>query len=64
MLYWNEIDNIAKKLEENYDEEDIPTDNGSLDEMVRSLDEFDDHEVEVDDDHLRKLREAWEELRS
>ena len=34
-----------------------------LKEMVMSLNDFEDHDVEVDDDHLKRIMEYWLELR-
>ena len=56
---------IAKNLEETYSEEEIPNENdlAYLKEMVMSLNDFEDHDVEVDDDHLKRIMEYWLELR-
>lgn len=64
-MNWNNIEEIAKNLEENYSEEDIPDDNdlAYLKEMVLSLNDFEDHEVEVDHEHLKRIMEYWLELR-
>ena len=62
---WNNIEEIAKNLEETYSEEEIPNENdlAYLKEMVMSLNDFEDHDVEVDDDHLKRIMEYWLELR-
>jgi len=64
-MNWNNIEEIAKNLEESYSEEEIPNENdlAYLKEMVISLNDFEDHEVEVDDDHLKLIMEYWLELR-
>lgn len=64
-MNWNNIEEIAKNLEETYSEEEIPNENdlAYLKEMVISLNDFEDHEVEVDDDHLKLIMEYWLELR-
>ena len=65
-MNWNNIEEIAKNLEETYSEEEIPNENdlAYLKEMVISLNDFEDHDVEVDDDHLKRIMEYWLELRS
>ncbi len=65
VMNWNNIEEIAKNLEESYSEEEIPDENdlASLKEMVMSLNDFEDHDVEVDDDHLKRIMEYWLELR-
>ncbi len=64
-MNWNNIEEIAKNLEETYSEEEIPKENdlAYLKEMVISLNDFEDHDVEVDDDHLKLIMEYWLELR-
>jgi len=64
-MNWNNIEEIAKNLEETYSEEEIPNENdlAYLKEMVISLNDFEDHDVEVDDDHLKQIMEYWLELR-
>jgi len=64
-MNWNNIEEIAKNLEESYSEEEIPDENdlAYLKEMVISLNDFEDHDVEVDDDHLKLIMEYWLELR-
>jgi FeS assembly protein IscX len=64
-MNWNNIEEIAKNLEETYSEEEIPNENdlAYLKEMVMSLNDFEDHDVKVDDDHLKRIMEYWMELR-
>ena len=64
-MNWNNIEEIAKNLEETYSEEEIPNENdlAYLKEMVISLNDFEDHDVEVDDDPLKRIMEYWLELR-
>ena len=64
-MNWNNIEEIAKNLEETYSEEEIPNENdlAYLKEMVMSLNDFEDHDVEVDDGHLKRIRAYWLELR-
>ncbi len=64
-MNWNNIEEIAKNLEETYSEEEIPNENdlAYLKEMVMSLNDFEDHDGEVDDDHLKRIMEYWLELR-
>jgi len=64
-MNWNNIEEMAKNLEESYSEEEIPDENdlAYLKEMVMSLNDFEDHDVEVDGDHLKRIMEYWLELR-
>lgn len=64
-MHWSDIEEIATGLEEEYAEEEIPEYNlGYLKEMVLSLPEFEDQEVEVSDDNLKQILESWIELRT
>ena len=53
-MHWSDIEEIVENLEETYSEEEIPNENDLLylKEMVLSLSDFEDHEVEVDSEHL------------
>lgn len=63
-MHWHDIEIIVEALEQEYAEEKIPEDNiQDLREMVLSLDDFEDHEVEVDTDQLKKILEYWLEYR-
>jgi FeS assembly protein IscX len=64
-MHWNDIEEIVENLEETYSEEEIPNENDLLylKEMVLSLNDFDDHEIEVDQEHLKRIMEYWLELR-
>lgn len=64
-MHWSDIEEIAERLEEEYSDEEIPEHNLSyLKEMVFSISEFEDHEVEVDDVTLKKVIEHWLEIRN
>ncbi len=63
-MHWRDIDEIAEKLEENYFDEEIPEHRLLyLKEMVLSLNEFEDHEIEVSNDNLNQIIECWLEIR-
>lgn len=63
-MHWSDIEEIAEDLEETYFDEEIPEHNlADLKEMVLSLDDFEDHEVEVEDIRLKQIMEHWLELR-
>ncbi len=64
-MHWNDIEEIVENLEETYSDEEIPNENDLLylKEMVLSLNDFDDHEIEVDQEHLKRIMEYWLELR-
>ena len=64
-MHWSDIEEIVAGLEEAYAEEEIPEYNLEyLKEMVLSLSEFEDQEVEVSDDNLKQILESWIELRT
>lgn len=63
-MYWHDIDDIAEKLEENYPDEELSELKLShLEELVRLLSEFEDHEVPTTKINLEEIKEAWRELR-
>ncbi len=64
-MHWSDIEEIIAGLEEAYAEEEIPEyDLEYLKEMVLSLAEFEDQEVEVSEDKLKQIAESWIELRT
>lgn len=64
-MHWSDIDTIVEALEESYSEEDIPEqDLPYLHEMILSIPEFEDREVEVSESHLKIILEAWIEYRA
>lgn len=64
-MHWSDIEEIVESLEETYSDEEIPEYNlPYLSEMVLSLHDFDDHEVEASDIILKQIIEAWLEIRS
>ena len=56
---------IVENLEETYSEEEIPSEDDLpyLQEMVLSLSDFEDHEIEVDQERLKRIMEYWLERR-
>jgi FeS assembly protein IscX len=64
-MHWSDIEELVNGLEESYAEEEIPDYSlGYLKEMVLTLSDFEDQEVEVENDHLKKILECWIDLRS
>lgn len=64
-MHWSNIEEIAVQLEESYAEEEIPEYSLSyFKEMVLSLSNFEDHEVEVSDSTLKQIIEHWVDLRN
>ncbi len=64
-MHWNNIESIVESLEDLYGNEDIPeNDLPYLHEMVLSIPEFEDSEVEVEEDHLKVILEAWIDFRN
>lgn len=63
-MHWNDVDEIAMDLEENYPDEDISELLlKDLEDLIKSLSEFDDHEIETNKEVLKEILEAWEEIR-
>jgi FeS assembly protein IscX len=63
-MHWSNIEELAVKLEESYAEEEIPEYNLEyLKEMVLSLSDFEDQEIEVRDNNLKQIMENWIDLR-
>jgi FeS assembly protein IscX len=59
-MHWNNIEEIATHLEETYAEDEIPENNLlDLKEMILSLPNFEDHEVEVTNFTLNQIIESW-----
>lgn len=59
-MHWNDVEEIAIHLEENYPDEDISELTlQDLEDLVKSLSEFDDHEVETNREVLKEILEAW-----
>ncbi len=64
-MHWNDVDEIAMDLEENYPDEDISELTiKDLEDLVKSLSDFDDHEIETNKEVLKEILEAWEEIRN
>lgn len=63
-MHWRDVEEIAISLEENYPDEDIDELKfKDLKELVKSLSDFDDHEVETSNEMLQEILEAWKEIR-
>ncbi|MCC8417123.1 MAG: Fe-S cluster assembly protein IscX [Rickettsia endosymbiont of Bryobia graminum] len=64
-MHWKDVEKIAESLEREYHDEDIselPIQD--LEDLVKSLDDFEDNEVEVNKEVLKEIQEAWEEIRN
>jgi|TARA_B110000503_G_C7042360_1_gene368740 FeS assembly protein IscX len=64
-MHWSNIEEIAEQLEESYEHEEIPEYNlPYLKEMVLSLPNFEDHEVEVQESTMKQILEHWIDIRN
>jgi FeS assembly protein IscX len=64
-MHWEDVEEIAEHLEENYSDEDIEgLKLSEVEEMVRSLSDFEDHDEEVSRERLKEVVEAWLKIRS
>ncbi len=64
-MRWNDIEEIVRSLEENYQDEKIEDIRlADLYELVINLNEFDDDVDNYTDRTLNAILEAWLELRS
>ncbi|WP_316352994.1 Fe-S cluster assembly protein IscX [Candidatus Trichorickettsia mobilis] len=60
----NNIEEIAEFLEDNYPEEDISLIKLTyLEEMIRSLSELEDEEIQLSKEILQEIKETWLVLR-
>lgn len=63
-MHWRDVEEIAISLEENYPDEDIESLKfQDIEELVRSLSDFDDHEIETSNNVLQEILEAWKEVK-
>lgn len=63
-MHWNDVEEIAESLEENYSDEDVEgLKLSEVEDLVRSLSDFEDHHREVNREILKEILEAWIELR-
>lgn len=63
-MQWSDIEEIVDNLEENFPEEDIyELKAADIEEMVRSLNDFEDQETQVTKKILNDILEAWMEFR-
>ncbi len=63
-MYADDVEKIAEFLEDNYPEEDIALIKLSyLEEMVRSLNELEDEEIQLSKEKLQEIKETWLMLR-
>lgn len=63
-MRWDNIKEIVENLEENYpDEEPSEVSLAYLEEMVRSLNEFEDHDIPVRKERLKEIWENWNDFR-
>lgn len=64
IMHWLDVEEIASQLEENYhDEYDPNMKLLDLQQMITSLSDFEDHEVEVQRATLEEIRDQWKEIR-
>lgn len=65
-MHWKDTTEIAEKLEELYEQEEIPESLEELKEMVLSIDEFEsgENDEEGDDQTLTDIYEQWIEVRN
>ena len=63
-MHWRDVEEIAISLEENYPDEEIDDLKlKDIEELVKSLSDFDDHEIETSNNVLQEILEAWKEVR-
>ena len=64
-MRWSDIEKIVGHLEITYLDEEIPDEDhlDYLKEMVFSLSEFEEHEIEADREQLKRIMEHWMEIR-
>ena len=63
-MHWRDVEEISISLEESYPDEDIESLKfQDIEELVRSLSDFDDHEIKTSNNVLQEILEAWKEVR-
>jgi FeS assembly protein IscX len=63
-MHWHDVDKIAISLEKNYSDEDIPELTlKDLEDLIKLLSDFDDHEIETNKEVLKEILEAWKEIK-
>ena len=63
-MHWDDIEEIAEHLEDNYSD-DYRTNMAQtlLKEMITSLEDFEDQEVEVSKERLEEILAEWKKIR-
>jgi len=63
-MHWRDIEEIAEHLEDYYsDDYNSNMKLSVLKEMITSLTDFEDHEVDVKGETLEEILEKWREIR-
>lgn len=64
-MRWKDAEEISNSLEDHFSEEEIPENNlAYLEEMVISLSDFEDHDIEPSEYDLKRILEYWLDLRN
>lgn len=63
-MKWNDIEQLAKALEENYPDEDLDYLNlHNVEDLILALSDFEDDPEDVTDRALQLAKEEWAHLR-
>ena len=63
-MYWRNYNEIAQNLEDNYPDYEIEMTNlKEIEEMVKSLNDFEEHYNKPNKENLLSIIEAWQDLR-
>ncbi|ABE04640.1 MAG: Fe-S cluster assembly protein IscX [Janthinobacterium lividum] len=63
-MHWDDIEEIAEHLEDNYSDDYRPNMAQTLlKEMITSLEDFEDQEVEVSKERLEEILAEWKKIR-
>ncbi|MFY9590291.1 Fe-S cluster assembly protein IscX [Rickettsia endosymbiont of Halotydeus destructor] len=62
-MHWFDVEEIAIQLEENYPNDYEGIKLLDLKQLITSLDDFEDQEVEVQKATLEEIRDKWSEIR-
>ncbi len=64
-MYWHNHDKIAQSLEDNYPDYEIETTKTKeIEEMIKSLNDFDEHYANPSKETLNSIIENWLDLRA
>ncbi len=63
-MHWNDVEDIAMSLEENYPDEDIlGLTSKDIEELIYSFYNFEDQEIKPTKEGLQEIIDAWTDIK-